>query len=100
MARRLPNQGEEKCGHSAARKRHAAPEVAPGGNPHFCDIGESENQMTPWGIIIASMVILAADYFVVKYLRSSHSRKVWVLLASTENPWLKNPFRSKESRVP
>lgn len=50
--------------------------------------------MTPWGIIIASMVILAADYFVDKYLRSNHSRKLWEILSDQSNPWVRNPIRS------
>jgi hypothetical protein len=53
--------------------------------------------MTPWGIIIASMVVLAADYLVDKYLRSSHSRKLWAMLANSKNPWLRNPFRGAEA---
>lgn len=52
--------------------------------------------MTPWGIIIASMVILAADYFVGRYLQSSHSRNLWKTLCDSTNPWLRNPLRSSE----
>jgi hypothetical protein len=52
--------------------------------------------MTPWGIIVGSIVLLAADYIAERYLRSSHPRKLWELVSSSRNPLLRNLIRSTQ----
>jgi hypothetical protein len=52
--------------------------------------------MTPWGIIVGSIILLAVDYIVERYLRSSHSRKLWEIVSTSTNPLLRNLIRGTE----
>ena len=60
-------------------------------------IGTLEKSMTPWGIIVGSIVFLAADYIAERFLRSSHSRKFWERLDRSTHPLLRNPLRNTET---
>ena len=57
----------------------------------------SEKRMTPGNIIVASIVILAADYVVDRYFRYRESPHVHGFLNDPSNNWLHNPLRRHES---
>jgi hypothetical protein len=56
-----------------------------------------EEQVTPLTILIASIVILAADYFVERHFAHRKSPRPGGLFNDPTNNWLRNPLKETRS---
>ncbi len=52
--------------------------------------------MTPLSILIASILILGADYLIERYFHYQRLHRRYGFFSDPSNPWLRNPLRRTE----
>jgi hypothetical protein len=67
----------------------AGPELA----LYIADPQATEEPVTPLTILIASVIILGADYLIERYFRYRKSPRPGGLFVDPANNWLRNPLR-------